>query len=118
MAGNLILSVLVPLALGAAMPLESIMNGPNVNMKFTLEQTAIPRKTHWTPAMSIRRTAEKYGVEVPAYINEAAMRDESMPPGETTVAAKSSRNDIQYLITVGVGNHNLSLDLDTGSSDL
>ncbi|KAF2673687.1 hypothetical protein BT63DRAFT_397558 [Microthyrium microscopicum] len=46
------------------------------------------------------------------------MAESRPPPGQTSVGVRPVKGDVEYLITVKVGNHNLSLDLDTGSSDL
>jgi hypothetical protein len=85
---------------------------------FTLDQVAVERKTPWSAAHAIRRTYLKYGVEPPDYF-EAAVKDiEQTGPGTATVGARPIKGDTEYLIWAKVGNHNLSLDLDTGSADL
>jgi hypothetical protein len=90
---------------------------------FSLPQIAFNR-TQRHPAHLVREAYLKYGFKVPEEINEAVEHVESinrlaMPVGgQTTVVAKSVKNDLQYLIAVEVGKHSLMLDLDTGSSDL
>jgi aspergillopepsin I len=73
----------------------------------------------------MRKTCLKYGLEVPDQLEaavkhvEAAVRNvDSAPPGQTTIPVRPVKGDIEFLIAVQVGNHNLSMDLDTGSSDL
>jgi len=68
----------------------------------------------------VLRTHLKYGIEPPAHIEEAVRNFEAQAaePGTGTVAAKGFKREAEYLINVKVGNHNLSLDLDTGSADL
>jgi hypothetical protein len=58
----------------------------------------------------------KFGVRVPAEIEEAANKD--VPPDQTSVSARPVKTDQMYVVNVQVGNSNMSLDLDTGSSDL
>lgn len=68
--------------------------------------------------MSIRRAYLKYGLEPPEHVETAARMVELAPPGQTSVGVRPVKGDVEFLITVRVGNHNMSLDLDTGSSDL
>jgi len=62
----------------------------------------------------------KYGIEPPAYIEEAILNYEAMEfaDNQTTAGARSYGWDMEYLIDVQVGKHNLTLNLDTGSADL
>lgn len=90
---------------------------------FTLEQHAVPRRHIWTPPQRMARTYQKYGVPVPFHIKDAmaAYANGSMEdtgPGESTVPVVPVKGDVEYLINVTVGNHQLALDMDTGSSDL
>jgi hypothetical protein len=90
---------------------------------FTLTQTAVNRTVRH-PVHVVREAYLKYNIEVPEEIEQAAYHVDKVqrlaPPGsgQTTVIAKTIRNDLQYLIEVKVGKHDLMLDLDTGSSDL
>jgi hypothetical protein len=84
--------------------------------------------------MSMRRAYLKHGLTVPAAIAEAAQQaersatvewntkqriDEPSPTGgKGSTPVVPVTGDVEFLITAQVGNHNLSLDLDTGSSDL
>jgi aspergillopepsin I len=87
---------------------------------FSLQQVPVKRRSVWNGPMSMRRAYMKHGIDVPEHISRAAIEAEKMPPvgGKTSVPVRPVKGDVEYLITVGVGNHNLSLDLDTGSSDL
>jgi hypothetical protein len=88
---------------------------------FSFEQTPVQRGNVWTGAMSMRRAYLKYGMDSPEgvkAVNSISRMIEQVPPGQTSVGVKPVPGDVEYLITVRVGNHNLSLDLDTGSSDL
>jgi aspergillopepsin I len=98
--------------LALSTPLEQIAQ----RKTFTLDQVPIKRAIPWSGPSSMRMTFLKYGIKVPSNIEEAATG--AIEPGQATASARPSRNDIQYLINVQVGNHNMSLDLDTGSSDL
>jgi aspergillopepsin I len=85
---------------------------------FTFEQKPVERGNVWRGPMSMRRAYLKYGLEPPGTIQTAARMVETRPPGQTSVGVRPVKGDVEYLITVRVGNHNMSLDLDTGSSDL
>jgi hypothetical protein len=84
---------------------------------FSLEQVAIPRRRAWGAPMAMRSTYMKYGVPVPQHIHDAA---EMLANGtnQASVPVRPVKGDVEYLINVTVGNHVLSLDMDTGSSDL
>jgi hypothetical protein len=98
--------------------------------------------------MSMRRAYLKHGLAVPDSIERAAKHAEeqawkewgqaktnaqsspaddpvmngllgsSPSSGKTSTPVVPVPGDVEFLITAQVGNHNLSLDLDTGSSDL
>jgi hypothetical protein len=95
-----------------AVPLNERATGKT----FSLDQIPVKRSTLWTTALSVRRAHLKYGFTVPGDVEEAASRDET--PNRTTLQAMPVRTDQMYVINVQVGNKNMSLDLDTGSSDL
>jgi aspergillopepsin I len=108
--GLLILGIVCGLALAIS------LGETAVGSTFTIEQIPVKRTTPWSCARSVRRAHLKYGLKVPAEIEEAADRD--TPPNQTSVLAKSVRTDQMYVLSVQVGKNNMSLDLDTGSSDL
>jgi aspergillopepsin I len=85
--------------------------------KFSLKQIPIRRASPWHGANSIKQAYMKYGVKVPDYI-ETAVNSNQSPPSQTSVGARPVKGDLEYLINAQVGSHNLSMDLDTGSSDL
>jgi hypothetical protein len=88
---------------------------------FSMEQVAVQRTIPWSAPHDIRRTYYKYGVKAPNYVEEAIKNVEAQwanGPGQTTVAVTPFKGDTEYLIKVQVGNHNLTLDPDTGSADL
>jgi hypothetical protein len=95
-------------------PLEQLAS----RKTFTLEQVAVTRQKPWMGPNSMRRAYLKYGVEVPGHVEEAIRNIEAEPPGQTSVGVKPVKGEVEFLVPVQVGNHNLSLDLDTGSSDL
>jgi hypothetical protein len=106
-------SALLGGAYSKPMALESLSS----KKTFTLEQVAIPRKRSWGAPMAMRSTYLKYGVAVPQHIDDAA---EMLANGtnQASVPVRPVKGDVEYLINVTVGNHILSLDMDTGSSDL
>jgi hypothetical protein len=87
---------------------------------FTLHQTPVRRNRVWNGPMSMRRAYLKHGLAVPRGVLNAAETAEQLAPvgGKTSIPVRPVKGDVEYLITAQVGNHNLSLDLDTGSSDL
>jgi hypothetical protein len=95
-------------------PLEQLAS----RKKFTLQQVAVTRQKPWMGPNSMRRAYLKYGVKVPGYVEEAVKNVEAGPPGQTSIGVRPVKGDVEFLVAVQVGNHNLSLDLDTGSSDL
>jgi aspergillopepsin I len=105
------------IATSTATPL-SVLDQLSTRQTFSLEEVEVPRKTPWSAPHAIRNTYLKYGVEPPEYIEEAVRNAALDPPGQGTAEARPIQGDKEYLITVQVGNHNLSLDLDTGSADL
>jgi aspergillopepsin I len=98
----------------------SILDQLSTRQTFSLEEVEVERKTPWSAPHAIRDTYLKYGAEPPEYIEEA-IRNAALPPpggGQASAEARLIQGDKEYLISVQVGNHNLSLDLDTGSADL
>jgi hypothetical protein len=100
--------------------------------KFSIQQVGV-NKTSKSIFHEMRRTYWKYGWETPQHIEDGVERVERMlvaqqgmnrvaqvdaPQVTGSVVAQSVKGDLEYLITVQVGQHNLMLDLDTGSSDL
>jgi aspergillopepsin I len=88
---------------------------------FSLHQVSIARQVPWRGPISMRRAYLKYGLEVPDGVARAAAGFEQQPPitnGKTSVPVRPAPNDVEFLVPVDVGNHQLQLDLDTGSSDL
>jgi hypothetical protein len=98
---------------------------------FTLTQTPVKRTTRWNGPMSMRRAYMKHGLQVPKWVELAATTAETadvfempettqatMAGGKGSTPVRPVKGDVEFLITASVGNHNLSLDLDTGSSDL
>jgi aspergillopepsin I len=112
----LTLAVLWGTAFGAPDPLGAFRN----KRTFTLHQTPVRRKSVWNGPMSMRRAYLKHGLQVPNWVEKAASEAEALPGGggKTSIPVRPVKGDVEYLITAQVGNHNLSLDLDTGSSDL
>lgn len=75
---------------------------------------SVPRiRTHHTNKAVVAhyQTYQKYHVAAPANVKQAA--------GQTgSVTASSQPYDLEYICPVTVGNNQLDLDFDTGSSDL
>lgn len=94
---------------------------------FSLETIEVDRKVPRTLLDEITHTYMKYNVELPAYVKAASRIAQDEPSeadespaggGKATTPAKSIGGDKEYLISVQVGSHNLTLDPDTGSADL
>lgn len=106
--------------LSTATPTAFVDNRPG--QAFTLEQVAVPRAIPWSAPHDMRRTYLKYGVEPPKHLDEVIKNIEAnnfaVGPGQTTIPVNPFKGDTEYLIKVKVGNHNLTLDPDTGSADL
>jgi hypothetical protein len=113
----LTLAVLWESALGAPDPLAGAFRNKRT---FTLHQTPVRRTSVWNGPMSMRRAYLKHGLQVPKWVDKAAEEAATLPAGggKTSIPVRPVKGDVEYLITAQVGNHNLSLDLDTGSSDL
>ena|ERR1700742_4296713 len=113
----LTLAVLWGTALAAPDPLAGAFRNKRT---FTLHQTPVKRTSVWNGPMSMRRAYMKHGLQVPKWVEKAAQQAETLPAagGKTSIPVRPVKGDVEYLITATVGNHNLSLDLDTGSSDL
>jgi aspergillopepsin I len=84
---------------------------------FSLEQIAVRRKHAWSAPQVMKRTYMKYGIPVPNHIH-AALEFAQNGTGQSSVPVRPTEGDEEYLVNVTVGNHLLTLDLDTGSSDL
>jgi len=85
---------------------------------FSIQEVAVDRKEPWFLVDEISRTYLKYGVEPPSYVQAAIRAGPAGGPGQASVPVKPIGGDKEYLMSVQVGNHNLTLDLDTGSADL
>jgi aspergillopepsin I len=97
----------------------NVLDQLSANKAFTLEQVAVPRSIPWSGPHEITRMYQKYGIEPPAELQAQikSLADDG-GAGTSSVAAKPYQGDTEYLLNVKVGNHNLTLDLDTGSADL
>jgi hypothetical protein len=98
-------------------------------LTFSLKQHAVKRLRPWSPARSVLKAHLKYNIKVPAEIEIAAAEeernvtwtgqsDEVGEGGTTSVSARPVKTDQMYVVNVGVGKADMSLDIDTGSSDL
>jgi aspergillopepsin I len=97
----------------------SVLDQLSASKTFTLDQVAVERSIPWSGPHEITRMYYKYGLEPPAELQTQVRNiDADGGPGTSTVAAKPYKGDTEYLLSVRVGNHNLTLDLDTGSADL
>lgn len=108
-------AILLGVANGKPTPLEALDQLAE-KQTFSLQTIEVDRKEPRSLLDEITHTYMKYNVEPPSYI-EAAVRD-TPGAGVATTPAKSIGGDKEYLISVQVGNHNLTLDPDTGSADL
>ncbi|QDS74853.1 hypothetical protein FKW77_003122 [Venturia effusa] len=66
-------------------------------------------------ASTIRAPYLKFGLPVPAELEDAIVRD--VAPGQTSVSTKPVNYDQAYVTSVQIGNQTLLMDIDTGSSD-
>jgi aspergillopepsin I len=107
------LSALLGGSYSKPLALESL----SAKKSFTLEEVAVPRRRFWGAPEKMRRTYLKYGLDIPYNVYDAA---EAWANGtnQASVPVRPVKGDVEYLINVTVGNHVLSLDMDTGSSDL
>jgi hypothetical protein len=129
------LAALTALYVGAALAVpEPLLHATKGRKTFTLYQQPVARTQPWKGPMSMRRAYLKHGLTVPDGIAKAAKTaeqqgwaewnsisraDDPAPVGgKTSTPVVPVPGDVEFLITAQVGNHNLSLDLDTGSSDL
>jgi aspergillopepsin I len=102
---------------------------------FSLHEVAVNVATRgpWHGATEVQRAYLKYGLAVPESVSESVSRAaarlqlQRLPQqrpglsggnGKTSVPVRPAPNDVEFLVPVKVGNHELQLDLDTGSSDL
>ena len=108
-------------------PLEAL-DQISAKKSFSLKQIAAERAAPWSAAHSIRDTYLKYGAEPPGYIKENIIMTEARmrtvlagkaePNNKGSGPIRPGSNDADFLVNVQVGNYNLSLSLDTASSDL
>ena len=97
-------------------PLEQLAAGKKA---FTVQEAAVSSSDHLSCAEEMQRTYLKYGLEVPSEIRYALQEELVNPPaGQASVKTWPIYDDLEYVMNVQVGSHNLSLNLDTGSSDL
>jgi hypothetical protein len=84
---------------------------------FSLQEIAVPVSQPLTGLDLVQETYIKYGLEVPSELKRVSSVVD--PKGSTgTVAATSYGTDMSYLVKVQIGKQNMTMDLDTGSSDL
>jgi PIN domain nuclease of toxin-antitoxin system len=120
------LAVLCWSASAAPEPLKQAVKAVNNKQTFSVQQVPVARTSRWNGPMSMRRVYMKYNLQVPKWVDRAAeaAEAETLPVfqpnagGKTSIPVRPVKGDVEYLIIAQVGNHNLSLDLDTGSSDL
>jgi aspergillopepsin I len=116
---NSIVSSALLWSLASASPtVMSVLDQLASSQTFTLEQVAVPRSIPWSGPHEMTRMYWKYGVEPPQDLIAQVRNIDDAGPGTATAAAKPFKGDTEYLLNVKVGNHNLTLDLDTGSADL
>lgn len=95
------------LALTSASPINK---RASPNKDFTLVQSVPKTKIRSGPA-AVAATYLKYGKQPPPNVKAAAGND-------GTVTTTPTQYDSQYLTPVTIGGQQLTLDFDTGSSDL
>ncbi|TID16432.1 Asp-domain-containing protein [Venturia nashicola] len=111
-------AILLGVANGSPTPLEAL-DQLAAKKTFSLETIEVDREPR-SLLDEITHTYLKYNVEMPEYVQIASKLAQDGPDdeGTATTPAKSIGGDKEYLISVQVGNHNLTLDPDTGSADL
>lgn len=109
----------LPVILGAFATVASSLPQTK-GVTFTIHQTPVKRSTPWTAARSVRRAHWKYGIKVPMDLEVAAEEatGNEGERGQASVPVRPVKGDQMYVLNVMVGASNMSLDLDTGSSDL
>lgn len=96
------------LTVAAAAPLD---DKRNVNNDFTITQSVHKLSIKSGPA-AYASVFAKYGKQAPAVVKAAAANNDG------TVATNPTDFDSEYLTPVTIGGQQLTLDFDTGSSDL
>lgn len=124
-------AILLGVVSGSPTPLEALDQLAE-KKTFSLQTIEVDRKVPRSLVEEITHTYMKYNIELPEYV-ETALRIAQDDPeaaaavapaaaaatgGKASTPAKSIGGDKEYLISVQVGNHNLTLDPDTGSADL
>ena len=79
--------------------------------RFTVQQEANPAFVARSGPAAMAKALGKYNATLPPAIAAAASNDGTEP-------AQPTSNDEEYLCPVNIGGQTLSLDFDTGSSDL
>jgi hypothetical protein len=84
---------------------------------FSLEAVQVQPEGGWNVPASMRKTYLKYGKTVPDYI-ETAVSARQLPPQQGSTGVHGVLGDMEFVIDIEVGKQNLSVLLDSGSSDL